>query len=254
MTSPTQARQHTSIWSSMITRVFPVVAMILTAASSASAQDVTIIDRMSGSELRKRGDSIWTRRDSAMQLEVHRGDTSTRTNYVHGLMRWSVTFLRVRDSVRVIAATGAPGAFIPYVGTPGMHSRTVANFNREALVRAHRIDSLARLGQLPLRDLPRSPDTLIVYPLNCRQFMTHHADTIRRIVERPNSTIRDSSVFVLFGDDSVRRVWPFPRTFDRYVASSLRNDLAFSDRIQRAKADPSLGIRVATSAANPCPK
>ncbi len=217
---------------------------LLPASSAAQARPTVVQSVVGGTEFRYLGDTIWTQRDTTMTRAVYRADTVIITRFMHGRMVTSTTFLLADGMARTLEIRDSTGA----VRRPGPDAKPfpamVALGPRTMLESAVRSSTM--LGRSPKGmsyDVPRSPSTPISYALRTIGTAVHHGDTIRITPGCPGVLSTNTTTWLLVGSDSVRRLSPSPRTFDRYMVMALLGDLSSSvlnARVREMQPSPAL--------------
>jgi hypothetical protein len=89
---------------------------------------------------------------------------------------------------------------------------------------------------LPDRDPPRSPDPARAYNVSAEVRITQHLDTVFFARGCPSLGRVDTTVFLMLGEDSVRRVSRPERTFGKAMNLSLTNQMRMVLTRERIKA------------------
>ncbi|MBC8090083.1 MAG: hypothetical protein H7Z40_22725 [Phycisphaerae bacterium] len=230
-------------WSS--TRLVTVLAGL--AVSDAQAQITTPINT-GGFQYRYHGDTIWRQRDTTMVQTVYRADTVFRSTFFHGRKSSSYTYLALGDSSRILESRDAAGRFVALVNRNGPSLASLeldrtsidATFRMaESETRMVEVDARmqelrersASLGMnpppLPIRvpTIPVSPTSKLTYPFSANRLIEQLGDTVRYITGCAARPPVDTTVFLLFATDSVRRLRPSPRSFDKFMALAMHADM-----------------------------
>ncbi len=199
-----------------------VMLVSFTAFSPVAAQRV-VSDGI-GSEYRSRGDTIWRLRDTTMTRAVYRADTVVQTRYVLGRATGSTISVVRGDSATTVARLGPSGEVLPGPGAPRTMSAILALSEQRMFEMAVRRESSMPQG-FALPEAPVSPADVQRYPLSASTNIIQHGDTVwyvRGCVQEPPA---DTTTYLLFANDSLRRLSPSPRTFDKYMVTAVRSDM-----------------------------
>ena len=219
-------------------------ALISVSLLSVSLSAQTVIQGVIGVEFRYRGDTIWRERDSTMTRVVFRGDTAIRANYLHGKVTSTTIYVLAGDEatlVQYLNADGKPGASSI---TPRTTSTAVVLGERQMLESAIRSSAMtqrmAGMGVgMPGNDAPLSPATVQTYAMSANRNLVQHGDTVRYITGCAAVGRADTTVYLLFANDSLKRLSPNPRTFGHTMATAVRSDMGGVLLRQRVSRDPS---------------
>jgi len=105
----------------------------------------------------------------------------------------------------------------------------VAIAERQMLEQAMRAEQLqARMPSTMRQSITPddSPATPREYRVSPNTTIVQHRDTVRYIQGCTAAPPVDTTVYVLFGADSVQRRSPAPRTFDRHMVAAIRADMS----------------------------
>jgi hypothetical protein len=192
-------------------------------------------------ELRYRGDTIWRERDTTMTRVVFRGDTSIRTNYMHGKVTSTMTYVLAGDEALLVQYLDAEGKPRPPASTPRMTSAVVVLGERQMLESSIRssaaMQRMAGMG-MPSNDAPLSPATVQKYAVSANKNLVQHGDTVRYITGCAAAGPADTTVYLLFANDSLKRLSPNARTFGRAMVAAVRADMGGVLLRQRVSRDP----------------
>lgn len=155
-----------------------------------------IVERSIGGEVRYRGDTIWRERDTTMTRTVFRGDTLERTTLPTS-MRPTPTSIALSERMFLEQA----------LRSQAMDERMASSFSY----------------QRP--DAPSLPATTQSYAFSANRVIELHVDTVRYINGCAAAPPVDTTIYLLFGDDSLLRVSPAPRTFGRMMPAAVRADI-----------------------------
>jgi hypothetical protein len=208
---------------------------------SASLRAQTVVQGSIGVELRYRGDTIWRERDSTMTRAVFRGDTAIRTYYTHGKLTSTMTYVITGDEAVLIQSLDADGKPRPFA--PGPRSTSLLAVLGERQMLESSIRSSAMMQQMsrmsvPSNDAPLSPATVQTYAMSANKNLVQHGDTVRYITGCSSVGHTDTTVYLLFANDSLKRLSPNPRTFGHTMATAVRADMGTVLLRQRISRDP----------------
>ncbi|HYW31479.1 MAG TPA: hypothetical protein VE869_08240 [Gemmatimonas sp.] len=202
---------------------------LLPAPSAAQSRPTVVQSPVGGQEFRYLGDTIWSQRDTTMTRAVYRADTAIIARFMHGRMIGSTTYLLQDGMARIIelrdstgAARALPTDRKPMPAMLALGTRAML----ESTVRSSEMRN--RLPGGPSYDVPRSPSMPTTYALRTNGTAVHHGDTIRITPGCPGAAAGSTTTWLLFGNDSVKRLSPSPRTFDRYMVMALLGELSSS--------------------------
>jgi hypothetical protein len=194
---------------------------------SSALQAQTVVAASGGTELRFLGDTIWRVRDTTMNMVVFRADTIIRANFVHGRLTGTTRYLASGDASVMIDDKDGEGkprnqSMWGRVGPDIMAGaeRTMI----ESAIRSKEMNDRMS-GMMRSMEPPASPIDKHAYPFSANLVIEHHVDTVRYIRGCAQAPPVDTTVFVLFANDSVRRLSPAPRSFDRMMAAAVRGDM-----------------------------
>lgn len=199
-----------------MTRSLQVVALLVAPLALATAQK-TIVG-MSGTVMRYHGDTIWMERDSTLMRSITRGDTVDQITSINGTQMHTERFLvkggsawRLRES---------PGGLPPVAGEP-VPLAVATMMNQMLAMEARGAEAMSRLAALPMfSDKEASLGLPKSYTVEPDLHLTRSRDTVLYIRGCLDSH-PDTTVFLLFGTDSVRRLTTPQRTFGQGMAESL---------------------------------
>jgi hypothetical protein len=199
---------------------FVFIAAVSMPAIAGAQQSVT--DQV-GSIYRYRGDTIWVERDTSVTRVVYRGDTVTKTMSLNGRLRSTQTFLLFGDSARFLEYVDSTGAKRP-MPVVAMSATIAMSEHRQLelqlrMVESRRIVERSGAGQALIP--PESPETPRTYAVSPAINIVQHRDTVRYITGCPAAGRLDTTVFVMFGADSTRRLTSPDRMFGEGMAVSL---------------------------------
>jgi hypothetical protein len=200
-----------------------VAAMLVASATSvAGAQRKTLISRV-GVVYHYLGDTIWMERDTTETRIIYHGDTIVRRMTIDGRLQNETTMVLANDSARVLSSRRPNGDLATPSGAQQM-PRFAATAERDMLARelemAPTIERAMSITGDPSA-VPLSPASPITYPVSLTTTIVHARDTVRYIRGCPNVGRTDTTVFLLFGNDSTRRLTAPARTFGQAMAVGL---------------------------------
>ena len=219
------------------------VALIGVSISSSSLHAQTVVQALGGVELRYRGDTIWRERDTTMTRVIFRGDTTIRTFYTHGKVTATMTYVIAGDDAMLVQYLDADGKVRPPASTPRTTSTLVALGERQMLETAIRSSAMTQqmssMGRgMPGYDAPLSPATVQTYAMSANKNLVQHGDTVRYITGCAAAGPADTTVYLLFANDSLKRLSPDARTFGPAMAAAVRADMSSVLLRQRVSRDP----------------
>lgn len=188
---------------------------------------------LTGAVMHEHGDTVIYQHDTTALTEVIRGDTVTRIDRINGRDRETVVFALHGDSATVVHARWGDGPWAasrPRVvskrSATGIH-RMLDQEREQAAFRAR----LARERPdkvMPMITPPERPDWPKTYVLWSRVRLLQHLDTIKRVHDCPGREWPDTTVFVFYGADSVKRIRPDPRRFGFVMKQTLIGEMRSS--------------------------
>lgn len=203
-------------------------------APIALAAQTTILGA-TGIELRYHGDTIWRMRDTTMTRLILRGDTARRTMFVSGRFRMEQTYVQVGDSAIIVSSKDSTGKERPPI--PGTaRAVPVSIVSSEAAMVENSLRQSAMQARMPISsswDAPLSSDTERTYLFGANTRIVQFKDTVRYIRGCTAAPPIDTTAYVLFATDSVKRVSPNPRMFDRHMARAVQGDMSSANLRQR---------------------
>ena len=199
-------------------------------ARSAVAQKTVISG--TGMVFRYHGDTIWMDRDSTTTRTIYRGDTVITTMSTNDAVRRQMVYVMVRDSARLIDATDSLGHRVAD-GIGRSYPATVVGFVRTMLeMELRNADNRARIAAMTrngdLTEPPPMPETPRRYVVSPATAIIQHRDTVLYLRGCPASAHIDTTTFLMFGTDSVRRLTRPQRTFGQAMALSLTSQMRMS--------------------------
>ena len=212
----------------MNSRLIKVIAVLTVGIPTSSLYSQTVVQGGTGVELRYLGDTIWRLRDTTMTTVVFRADTVTRSYFVHGKLTGTARYV-VKGDVTVMIddkdGDGKPRNQSVW-GRPG--PEILAGGERrmiESAVRSREMNERMSRMSMPSNDAPASPVDKRSYASTANLNIEHQVDTVRYIRGCVAAPPVDTTMYVLFASDSVRRIKPAPRTFDRLMNAAIRADM-----------------------------
>jgi len=208
---------------------------VASAMSVAVAQRKTLVGRV-GTVYHYVGDTIWLERDTNETRVIYHGDTIIRRMTVDGRLQQEMTMVLTNDSARIVSSRKANGELATQSGLQ-LLPRLIATSERDMLARELDMEATAeRLRAIRGDDpssVPLSPASPISYSVSPATTIVHARDTVRYIRGCPMAGRRDTTVFLLFGTDSTRRLTAPPRTFGQAMAVGLIAQMRMSNIRQR---------------------
>jgi hypothetical protein len=202
-------------------RVGTSIVLIAAALSGASAQK-TIVN--GGAVLRYHGDTIWMERDTMLIRAIYRGDTVIRTIAINDVVLSSMTYLVIGDGAQLIGMNDRTGAAVrgPLPTTTVPLAAIVSE--RSLLESALRMqETMARVSSSAMMSRTEPPvfaDTVRRYVASSALQLVQYRDTVKYVRGCAGAGRFDTTAFVLFNADSVKRVKP-ERMFGQAMAVSV---------------------------------
>jgi len=198
-------------------------ALLVVIPMAAATAQKTVVG-MSGNLFRTHGDTIWLERDSTTTRSVTHGDTVEHVTSINDQPMAELTYLVHGDSAVVIKAVNARGPVPP--GTVGRSvPRGLPSFLNTMLSTELRAASAASQEDVfapPV--LPSEPRTYNVGPAIR---LVQHRDTVAYI-RGCEGARADTTKFLMFGADSVKRLSQPERTFGPAMSLSLTAQMRYS--------------------------
>lgn len=240
--------------------------MMLGALEVPAQSGARIVAVAGGLQMRYQGDTIWRERDTTVLQTVYRRDSVFRSTFVNGKKTGSEIVVVVGDTSRIVEIRDGAGKFVALNGRNGQ-SLQFLEADRIAIESGLRaIDAEARMRETEARtqemmerlkamggaprDMPTydraippvSPKEKQTYPLSANRVIEHWGDSVRYITGCTARPPVDTTIYLLFGMDSVRRVSPSPRTFDAMMVRAVYGDMnsALVRRRLRAAENPAM--------------
>jgi hypothetical protein len=202
--------------------------------------------------MRYHGDTVWRETDSMAVRTIFHRDSVDRLFTINDTPRYSNSYVLEGDSAILIDATDSTGKHT----TTGIGTRSPSLMLVTELRSIESQLGMAKLqGYLPTtaNPIPRpaSPEQPVTYAVSPFLTLVQHGDTLRYIRGCAARSPTDTTVFVFFGADSVKRMSP-SRMFGIPMVASLvgqmnrpgilqavsGRDAAFAGDLPRAQADP----------------
>jgi hypothetical protein len=187
---------------------------------------------------RYHADTLWVLRDTTETRVIYRGDTVTRRIAIDGKFRSEMTLVVQGDSA-IIAGFRDPGGERPVPAVAHVVPASAAFAERTLLASEVLLDQVrqqhARAGLKDPLDVPTWTDSMRTYQASPASRIVQHRDTLRVLSGCPAARV-DTTVFQLFGADSVRRLTPPARTFGRPMAVTLVGQMRFALENERLAA------------------
>jgi hypothetical protein len=197
-----------------------VVFALIAPLAAATAQKTLV--SLSGTVMRYHGDTIWMERDSTMQESITRGDTVETISAMNGVER--------RRSVYVIRGDSAYVIRNGTVALRGLPSSVATSLNTMLALELRSQNTLRMLESPPLRGQtapPASPETTATYKISPALRISQHRDTLT-YVRGCEGAHNDTTLFLLFGRDSVKRISQPQRMFGQAMANGLYSQMRMS--------------------------
>jgi hypothetical protein len=207
-----------------IMRRVATALVLLVVAHNASVAQKTIVHL--GGVLRYHGDTIWMERDTMVTRAIYRGDTVIKTTWMNDIQVSSSTYLVTGDAARLIGMVDKSGTAMPVPENARAMPLQVVSMERTMLEFALRNqESMARvsaMGVMRRNEPPLFADTELRYTVSSAMRLVQYRDTVRYVRGCPGANRADTTTFVLFKADSVKRVNP-ERMFGQAMAESVIN-------------------------------
>lgn len=225
-----------------------VGSMVFGLAVAEAHAQVILPNAISGIQYRYRGDTLWRERDTTLIQTVYKADTVFRSTFILGRKASSHVYLVVGDSSRILESRDAAGRFVATTTKNGP-ALVMLEADRAAIETAFRLtETQERMREADVRmqamteravamgmnpppapagmpTVPVSPKTKQSYPLSANKLIEQLGDTVRYITGCAARPPVDTTVYLLFATDSVRRLSPAPRSFDQFMALALQSDM-----------------------------
>jgi hypothetical protein len=208
----------------------------------------------SGWILRYHGDTIWVERDSLATRTIFHGDTVDRVEKVNDRHRSDVTYQIRGDSAYMIAARDSAGRPFGLSNAARAVPATYAFYERQVLEMQLRMAEAQSMlpSWVDRHDPPARPDSLQRYVVSRGVTMAQRQDTVWYMNGCAALGHADTTVFLLFARDSVKRLSPNPRMFGQAMALSLVGHMRTA-LLQASVATRDAGLtRDLPSLPNPC--
>lgn len=199
---------------------------VLSVAKVAVVSAQVVVTTVAGNELRYRGDTVWRYRDTTITRVVLRGDTAIRTTFVHGVLKSTLVYVQrgdmamlveMRDSTGNVRSGGSDGRL-----TPSMIMSVEAGMVEQGL---RTQEMMSRMPEMPGTDGPVRSEALARFAFSANTNIEQFKDTVRYIRGCAAAPPVDTTIYLLYGTDSLRRLAPSPRTFDRHMVAAVRGDI-----------------------------
>ncbi|HEY9229253.1 MAG TPA: hypothetical protein VIP11_21580 [Gemmatimonadaceae bacterium] len=231
-------------------------AIVVTIACSALATRVAaqkmLIGR-TGVLYRYHGDTIWIERDTTVSRTIFRGDTVFRTMTVNGRTTLAMTYVALADSARLVDLRDSLGQSKSVAQVPSVPLRSVT-FEREMLEMELRGQDLqARMGSYALgMEPPLVSESPRTYAVSDGVTITQFQDTIWFARGCPKAGRVDTTKFVLYRSDSLKRLTAPERMFGQAMAASIIGQMRSAMIRARAESFQSAAPKDLPRAPNPC--
>lgn len=202
-----------------------LAAVAITLPDCAAAQKTVV--GMTGTMIRYAGDTIWVERDTTVRRTIYRGDTVIRASWLNDRLRTTETFIVRGDQAVLIELSDSAGKTVEFKTPPRPLPAMIATMDRRMLESELRMDGLRSLiAQVSDQmEPPVAPDPARTYRLSETRTLVHHRDTVSIIRSCAALQHTDTTVYLLVGRDSVRRIAPSPRSFGSAMAYALVGDM-----------------------------
>jgi hypothetical protein len=196
-------------------------------ASTVEAQGRKTVTTVFGSVLRYNGDTIWQERDTTVHLAIYQGDTIKKLMFVNDKLQMERVYLASGDSARLVVIRMANGT----TTSPVLPASPLKSVYVERMILESALLSEQAMAQLPfdvrqmMGEPEFSPPQPTRYVADASTTLVQHRDTLHYIRGCANRKT-DTTRFIFFADDSVRRVSPAPaRTFGSTMVVTLVSEM-----------------------------
>lgn len=229
--------EHGFRWATRSIRLATIIGAASLSAAIAQAQSVTVNGGV-GVVYRYSADTIWRQRDTSMTRTVFRGDTAERSLFVNEIMTSSTRYLVRGDSAIAIERRDRSGKVV--AGFTSSLQLVSLESDRTIIEQTQAMAAMDALRNpnfppRPTIDPPVSPATWQVYAISANKIITQIRDTVVYITGCSARPPVDSTVYQVFGADSVRRLAPSPRTFGPLMVQAITADMSIVMARQRLK-------------------
>jgi len=233
--------------------VIPSAVAILLTASTAGAQKSMVTNM--GWMVRYHGDTIWVERDSVASRAIVHGDTVDRVEKVNDRHRSDMSY-RVRgDSAFLLIVRDSSGRSVDFGKAARAVPALVVLFERQILgmqLRTADLQSRVPFLMVDRFDPPAHPDSMQTYAVSRGVTMSQRRDTVWYVNGCAALGRADTTVFLLFARDSVKRLSPNPRMFGQAMALSLVGHMRTTLLQASVAARSAAATRDVPSLPNPC--
>lgn len=203
-------------------------------ATSAAQRSIISI----GAVYRYHGDTIWVERDTTLMRTIFRGDTIIKTMWLNDVQRSSQTYVAEADSARLIAAVDQSGRPVPVAASARRYPLEVLTMDRRMLESQLRMEgtmaAVSSLGLMAQYEPPLFADTVRHYAVSRTLRLVQFRDTVRYLRGCEGAALIDTTTFILYKSDSLKRVKP-ERVFGQAMAVSVLNAMRMSLTQERMK-------------------
>lgn len=234
---------------------FASAAIFIALAASVAGAQKTLVTT-TGSVFRYHGDTIWMERDTTETRIIYHGDTIVRRMTIDGRRLNEVTMVLAGDSAKVVSSVDTAGKVTASQAGARSMPRLVATMERDMLARELEMQPIrerVEAFRADLTNVPLSPSSPITYALSPATTIIHVRDTVRYVRGCPSPGRADTTVFLLFGQDSTRRLTAPARTFGQAMAVSLISQMRMSIVRQQLAARASGASRELPQIPEACP-
>ncbi|MEP6835630.1 MAG: hypothetical protein ABJB74_19745 [Gemmatimonas sp.] len=222
--------------------------LLVVATTAGHSQAAVVIPASGGIQYRYHGDTVWRERDTTVTRSLYRQDTLYRSTFSFGRTTSSDIYVALGDSVALIESRDASGKIVTSSRSrfSGVTYFDSDRFGIEGAIRNAAQEVRSREGDARINEMneraiaagrspmvppttptvPLSPSTKVTYPFSANRTLEQHGDTVWNIVGCAARPPVETTVYLLFASDSVRRLSPSPRTFDAMMARAVRADIA----------------------------
>lgn len=147
--------------------------------------------------------------------------------WLNGHLRSTETFVVRGDEALLIELRDSVGTAVESKAPPRPLPAMIATMGRRMVESELRTEGLLPRIALPGNPMEPAvaPDPARTYHLSDTRMLVHHRDTVSVIRSCPALHQIDTTLYVLFGRDSVRRLAPSPRSFGSVMVYALFGDM-----------------------------
>ena len=186
---------------------------------------------------RYHGDTIWVERDTTVTRAIFHGDTIIKTRWLNDVQVSSQTYVVTGDSGRLIASVNQSGRSMPVTSGRSM-SLEMLTMERQLLENQVRMEEtrarVSSMGVMAQFEPPVFADTVRRYAVSSALQIVQYRDTVSYVRGCPRGTRLDTTTYVLYKSDSLKRVKP-ERMFGQAMAVSVLGTMRIAMTQERMK-------------------